>query len=282
MAGIRRLFTSAPQIRQMDEMRRCLRFGLWLTVWGCASHDSLAEILARLGDPQEQVRHDAVWELKDASDPRAAQGLMRALTDSSPEVRGSAAMVIEESQFEGPEMVQALTRASRDPNPQVREWAVIALGRISDPAALPALHQAKDDRAEEVRGDAIAAIRRIDFALQAREIRYHPPAAVPIAFSQGDRESFLRAHEAEWMFAVSQVTDEDLAAPKLGGSIHTICERSAAETTGGYLGQEDGWGFLEAVHRRIRREPRVLEEFRALREQALKRFPPPKKSEDDQ
>jgi hypothetical protein len=250
-----------------------------LLVWGCTDRDALDEALAKLKDPRDAARGDAVWELQEFRDPRAARALTEALKDKSAHVRLSAAMVLADSDGDGPELLAALSRASHDCDPQVRRWVIMAMGRMADPAALPVLHQAITDPEADVRRDAVQAIHKIDAALQARSVRYHPPATVPLVLSPEDSKIYLRAHEEEWSYVVSRVSELEMAGPSLSITVGTICEAPEIVTKGAYLGQSDAVAFLDALHHRMKRDPRALEEFRALRTELLKLHPLPKESD---
>ena len=66
--------------------------------------------------------------------------------------------------------VPTLCELTRDPHPQVRQYAMLALGKITDEAALPALRDAAHRPAgpDYVLAAALKAIEQIEAAVQAR------------------------------------------------------------------------------------------------------------------
>lgn len=247
---------------------------------GCSASGGLPEdLLARLRDPQESVRDSAIWDLQEMRTPDAAPHLIAALRDPSVQVRVSAAMVLKDA--EGRDVVAALGRACKDPEEQVREWAVIALGKIADPAGLPALREAGGDPSARVRDSASQAVAAIESAIQAKDVRYHPPASVPDQYRGPDRATYLKAHEQEWTFVVSRTVPTEMTEVRLTVGAVTICEAPPIDTAGAYAGQNDALNFLRALQRRCAKDPKGIDEFRALREACLKRHPPKPAGDDE-
>jgi hypothetical protein len=250
---------------------------VFLLLWaGCSPGDPVVALLIQARNSDECVREYAVWGLAESSDPRAVAALAAALGDGSVKVRRSAAMASDRSDPSTPELVAALCRATRDPDAEVRIWAVTALGTLADPASLAAVHRASKDPDPKVRDDAVRAILRVNAALEARHVRYYPPTRTPPDLKLEDRALFLKAYEESWWFAVSQAEERRMTAPQFSLALGTICEAPPIETTAGDQAQYDANDFLRALHRRIQREPQALEEFRALRQEAVRRYPPPK------
>ena len=244
---------------------------LILCLAGCAASPGLPEeLLARLRDPQESVRDSAIWELHEMKTPAAAPHLTACLRDPSVQVRTSAAMVLED--WDGPEVVAALCRASKDPEEQVRQWAVISLAKIADPAALQTLREAGSDRSERIRDAAADGLAAIHAAIQAQDVRYHPPASVPDQYRGQDRATYLKAHEQEWTFVISRTAPTEMARATI--EVGTICEAPPIVTQGAYAGQKDALKYLTALRRRCAKDSKGIEEFRALREACLKLHPP--------
>jgi hypothetical protein len=248
-------------------------------VAGCSKADELDAVIGRLKSGSEDDRSNAVWELKEIRDPRAGRALAAALKDPALNVRVGAAMVLAEPGWDGPDIVAALCRASTDTDAQVRMWAVHALGKIADPASLPALQAAASDADASVRDDALSAMRNVAAGIQARSVRYHPPEKLPPGLSPDERKTYLKAHEEEWTFTITRVSEAEMRGPTLSLGFASICERPELETKGAYHGQHDAYAFLEALHRRCKRDPQALPEFRTLRAAALQRYPPPKESD---
>jgi hypothetical protein len=181
-------------------------------------------------------------------------------------------MVLEELDL--PEARSALIRAMQDPDEQVRQWAVIALGHSGDPQVLPTLRQARSDASADVRHYAEKAIGEIEAGIQAKDVRYHPPASTPKELSENDRKVYLDAHQKEWTFIVSRTAPDEMAHKELTVPIGTICEAPPVVTAGAYAGQHDAVAFLSALRRRCAKDPRAVGEFTALRETCLKLHPP--------
>jgi hypothetical protein len=246
----------------------------------CSSAGLPPELVGRLRAPEASVRSSAIFELEESKSPAAAPYLSAALSDPSADVRVSVAMVL--SEWDLPEVRSALLRAAvQDPEDQVREWSVQALGYAAHPESLPALHHARFDRSDNVRKAAEKAIGEIDAALQAKDVRYHPPVSVPPEWVGEDRKIYLKAHHDEWTFVVSRTAPTEMSEARLSVPIATICEAPPVVTAGAYAGQEDVFRFLGALRRRCAKEPRAIDEFRQLRESCLKLHPPrPAEGED--
>jgi hypothetical protein len=209
----------------------------------------------------------------------ATPHLIAALRDPSVQVRVSAAMVLEAG--EGPDVVAALSRACKDPEEQVRERAINSLGKIADPAALPALREAGSDPSTRIRESVAQAVAAIQSSIQAKDVRYHPPASVPDPYRGPDRATYLQAHEQEWTFVVSRTAPTEMSEVRLTVDFWTICEAPPIVTAGAYAGQKDALNFLRALQRRCAKDPKGIDEFRALREACL-RLHPPKPAGDDE
>jgi len=238
----------------------------------CSATEDSRDPLERLRDPDPTVRGSAIWELHESKNPAAAPHLAAALSDRAVDVRVSAAMVLQD--WEGPEVRAALIRALDDKEEQVRKWAASALARTGDADSLPALRRAQKDPSKDVREAAAGAIAQIDASIQAKEVRYHPPAVVPQNLIGEDRDVYLKAHRSQWTWIVSRTAASEMTEVRLTVPIGTLCEAPPIVTAGAYAGQEDAVRFLDALRRRCAKDPRAIEEFRGLRESCLKLHPP--------
>jgi hypothetical protein len=108
-----------------------------------------------------------------ATDAQTDHGMvvrvLRESRDFRARVRAALALGGSNDRTATPHLVQALS----DENPAVRAAAATSLGRLADPASLPALRTARGDSARIVRDEADRAIRRIESA--------GPPAQPPAA-----------------------------------------------------------------------------------------------------
>jgi hypothetical protein len=245
----------------------------------CACSTAERPLQERLRDPDPGVRGTAIWELKEANLPDAATYLIAALSEPSRDNRVNAAMVLEE--WDLPEARSALIRAIQDPDEQVRQWAVMALGHSGEPQVVPALRQARSDASADVRHYAEKAIAEIESGIQAKDVRYHPPASAPKELSENDRKVYLDAHQKEWTFVVSRTAPDEMAHKELTVPIGTICEAPPVVTAGAYAGQHDAVAFLAALRRRCAKDPRAVDEFSAFRESCIKLHPRPKPDDED-
>ncbi|OGV69335.1 MAG: hypothetical protein A3K19_18775 [Lentisphaerae bacterium RIFOXYB12_FULL_65_16] len=119
----------------------------------------------------ERCRHRAV-ELGDAGAPAALAELGELARHPQATVRRAAASALGKlAPCPGiGEYVPVLCELTRDQHPQVRQYALIALGRIGDESALPALRDAAQRPAEHEYnlGAALRAIESIERAAAAR------------------------------------------------------------------------------------------------------------------
>jgi HEAT repeat protein len=184
----------------MRRYKRAVSFALVLSVVlpACRKEPpkppDVAEFVAKLRDPNPEVRGPAVLELIRRGDeaalpvaalledpdsrirgvaastlwsmgPRSKAALpqiVRALADESAEVRLGAAMACEAVGPDAASAVPALTRLLRDPDGTVRRQAAKSLGAIGSAAAsaIPALGQAsKEAYMHDAAEDAIRRIR---------------------------------------------------------------------------------------------------------------------------
>lgn len=143
------------------------------------------EILAALGDAAASVRRRAAEELarhrRGAVPDALAKALAALLGDASASVVEAVAFALGELGVQA--AVPALeATARRHPDPLCRESAIAALGAIGDPASLPTVLAALDDRP--------AVRRRAAVALAAFE---GPAAEAGLAKAAADRDWQTRA-----------------------------------------------------------------------------------------
>jgi len=121
---------------------------------GCGPN--VADLSAKLGDPDANVRWDAAEALGRTGEAAAVDPLIGALADKESAVRNAAAEALGSL---GVVAVQQLSIALSSPNPQQRELAAFALGETKCPAAVTPLARAlKNDTAPSVRAEAAAAL----------------------------------------------------------------------------------------------------------------------------
>ncbi len=120
----------------------------------------------------EQARRRAV-SLGEAGDPQAVAELLDLCRHAAPTVRRAAASALGKlAANPGLEQtVPVLGELTRDPHPQVRQYALVALARIGDEAALPACRDAahRPDEPEYVLSAALRAVEQIEAAVKARQ-----------------------------------------------------------------------------------------------------------------
>ncbi len=120
----------------------------------------------------EQARRRAV-ELGEAGDARAIGELIDLCRHAGPTVRRAAASALGKlaanDGIRG--AVPALCALTRDAHPQVRQYALVALARIGDEAALPACRDAahRPGEPDYVLGAALRAVEQIETAAKARQ-----------------------------------------------------------------------------------------------------------------
>ncbi|MFZ2655683.1 MAG: HEAT repeat domain-containing protein [Victivallales bacterium] len=119
----------------------------------------------------EQARRRAV-ELGEAGDAGAVGELIGLCKHAGPTVRRAAASALGKLST-GQEMrvaIPALCELARDTHPQVRQYALLALGKIGDEAALPVLRDAanRPSGPDYVLAAALKAIEQIEAAARIR------------------------------------------------------------------------------------------------------------------
>jgi HEAT repeat protein len=129
-----------------------------------------AEALARIGppavdaliealdDPDDDVRWKAAIALGEIGDPRGVEPLIKVLADPDRFVQSRAAQALG---MIGAPAVDRLTRMLDEGEGEVRWGAVLALDKIGDPRAVPALVKASRDPGGEVNAEIVAAIDRM-------------------------------------------------------------------------------------------------------------------------
>jgi HEAT repeat protein len=130
---------------------------------------ALAAALANKEKKHEEVRGAAVTALGEYSDEAAIPALTAALADKADHIRAGAASALGTNRGAAraavPKLINLLTS---DPENAVRRQAAIALGRIGDPAAIPALELAQHDRDPYLSRAALEAIKQITAARGSR------------------------------------------------------------------------------------------------------------------
>jgi hypothetical protein len=120
----------------------------------------------------EQARRRAV-SLGEAGDAQAIGELLDLCRHAAPTVRRAAASAL--GKLAGnpglEQTVPVLGELTRDPHPQVRQYALVALARIGDEAALPACRDAahRSGEPDYVLGAALRAVEQIEAAAKARQ-----------------------------------------------------------------------------------------------------------------
>ncbi|MFZ4396419.1 MAG: HEAT repeat domain-containing protein [Kiritimatiellia bacterium] len=120
----------------------------------------------------EQARSRAV-ALGEAGDPQALGELLDLCRHTAPTVRRAAASALGKLAV-NPGLAPAvpvLCDLTHDPHPQVRQYALVALARIGDEAALPACRDAahRPDEPDYVLAAALRAVEKIEADAKARQ-----------------------------------------------------------------------------------------------------------------
>ncbi len=120
----------------------------------------------------EQSRSRAV-ALGEAGDPQALGELLDLCRHTAPTVRRAAASALGKLAV-NPGLAPAvpvLSDLTHDPHPQVRQYALVALARIGDEAALPACRDAahRPDEPDYVLAAALRAVEKIEADAKARQ-----------------------------------------------------------------------------------------------------------------
>jgi hypothetical protein len=131
-------------------------------------------VCRRLGDPREEVRRVAGRALVAMGSAASSTCLVKAFTDPSPVVRGSATYVLDRMLMGG-QMSAAtgwavLTTLLQDPEPSVRALALGALPLYATGVAEPAAQRALQDPDPDVRAAADKAIVSIKTARKLRQL----------------------------------------------------------------------------------------------------------------
>jgi HEAT repeat protein/beta-lactamase regulating signal transducer with metallopeptidase domain len=113
-------------------------------------------VVGLLGNPNTDVRSEAIVALRSLGLKEAPAGLMAASKDKNPEVRQHVAEAL--GSIQDPRAVPALRELLRDPSADVRESAVNALSEIRDRSALEALVAALKSPDAVVRRHAAEAL----------------------------------------------------------------------------------------------------------------------------
>jgi HEAT repeat protein len=116
-------------------------------------------VLEMLGDPDPQVRAEALRSLRDILDDETVPRVMELLGDASPEVRREAIKRLSESGVTG--SAPAIAEMLADQDPRVRQAAAAALGDLGARDHAPALLKALDDADPGVKGEAILAVGKL-------------------------------------------------------------------------------------------------------------------------
>ena len=110
----------------------------------------LLQAAGKLSDPDPMIRREALIELGDLKDAGAVPYLLGALGDSDPYVRGNAAYSL--GRLKSAAAVAPLIEIlEKDLHPQPRKQAALALARLKDPKAVPAVIGCLKDAELQVR-----------------------------------------------------------------------------------------------------------------------------------
>ena len=112
----------------------------------------------------------------------------------------------------------------------------------------------------------------IDYDAQAGLGRYTPPDRLP-AIAREDPAAYLKYHRLAWEYEVSRPTLDDFNAETLTGVESTVCFKPPLESAARWAGQRDGTEFVLALHRRSKRDPAAVDDFRKLRDSILAAHP---------
>ncbi len=129
------------------------------TVVRLSEESFLTELLTDLEAGTFGQRRRAAWSLGERENPRAVEGLIQALSDGEPELRGLAAWALGE--IKDPRAIAPLVSSLADEDIYAREMAVRALGEIEDSRAVDALLEALDDPSPAIRSAVIWSLGEI-------------------------------------------------------------------------------------------------------------------------
>ena len=154
----------------------------------------LAALQAALDDVVWAVREEAATTLAKLRWTESMPGLLRSLSDDQWQVVLRAARAIGRLQAAAGEAWPSLAQLVAHPLANVRKEAVIALGELRRPEALPALERAEQDADPDVRKLARLAMELIQRSTTAsaepdRRAEQQPgaPAAIAVEAGAGDR-----------------------------------------------------------------------------------------------
>jgi len=107
--------------------------------------DKFSSLINALDDPDDEIRENAVDELAELKDQRAAEHLGWVLTkDRDPDIRETAAEAL--GDIGGEAAVASLIKATADRDEDVRESALDSLGQIGEQRAIPAYGYGADGK----------------------------------------------------------------------------------------------------------------------------------------
>ena len=156
--------------------------------------EALDPVRAALLDPETATiaRRHVIWALDAIAGgtPDATVPLARLLADPSAEIRAQAARALGQRQAPHPAAIEGLAQLADDPDPTAKLEALIALGKIGDPATIPAILPALAAADPYLEFAARVALRRIGDWSKAAVGLDSPDAAA--------REGLLRAMEGQY------------------------------------------------------------------------------------
>ena len=209
--------------RLVDEPRPAVRRRAVeaLSGLGAAAVPSLAALIRGSADPD--ARRDATWAAGRIDDPSARAAVRIGLTDADETVRQAAAHLVALNRDRG--AVPSLLKLVAAGPAQVRRVAAEALGRIGDPAAVPALLAALGDDVDQT----------LEHSLTYALIEIGDPPATRYGLGLGGR-----ARRASLM-ALEQMVGGDPPAEAVLGGLEAD-DRRTAEACAWILARHPAWG----------------------------------------
>ncbi len=183
-------------------------------IWGLGqigrkSPDAVKALVALLGDPEIEIRANAVKAIGESKLVGAEERLVRMLKDESPRVKHHAAMALGRTGTIAnvPALYDAL-QANADADPYLRHGVVVALSTIQ--GAAPELAKASDHPNASVRLGAVLALRKLEHADVAKFLADADPKIV-LEAARAIYDTPIPAA----MPALAKLIDRPLPDPKL-------------------------------------------------------------------
>lgn len=130
---------------------------------GPEAESAIPRLIQLIQDPNEQVRKNVPWALGEigVASKENVLSLIELLSHPEEYVRISAIEAIGALKIKDQTTVETLLPFLKLPSVEIRKVTVIALGKMGDPAAIPALSRTLNDEEEEIRNQSTEAIQKL-------------------------------------------------------------------------------------------------------------------------